>query len=156
MGVVFDGYSFVSGSNTEKGFASHHHRIHECGACRHSILCDQCIWSTKESQHLQTSRSYSGYSEFWEEVKEHVPDIYLPLTMDSVIPSDLCQRVIDGLDKVRHHFVLDTWKPLDILDGDRIDEDLYDCDHRDDHDWFFREFYRVFYLGAQSGVVVVS
>lgn len=110
------------------------------------------IWRTTEAS-VQTSvgRNYAGYAKFKKflyQLNDNKP-FYMPSDTDSgpergIVSAERCVECLAGLDRVRHHFVADAWKP-----GMGGTVSLHT------ESWFFCEFYTVMWRGSQSGAVLI-
>jgi hypothetical protein len=122
---------------------------------------------TPDTKECVAGRSYSGYGDFIDILKKlnEGPLPYIPPSIDSapengLVSSDKCWTCLQTLNKLRHHFVSDSWQPdyTKYINYPKTVEDL-DDDKADDiheHSWFFRDFYTVISLGADGGFVRIS
>jgi hypothetical protein len=119
---------------------------------------------TPETRSGTSGRSYSGYGDFCRELKflNNGPLQYIPPDTDvapeyGFISTDKCLTCIQALDKIRHQLVSDSWQPdpekYCDCNNARYEEDFPKDDDRNQESWFFREFYTVMSLGAESGFV---
>jgi hypothetical protein len=116
------------------------------------------IWQTTDlTRKTSCGRSYSGYSDFCDFLKDlNNGQFYLPPCTDRApecgfLTPERCNLCIQGLDRIRHHFVSNAWIPDYVSPKEVLPED----DLHDDS-WFFREFYSTLSLGSESGVVLIS
>jgi hypothetical protein len=119
---------------------------------------NRIYFRTADTKLAEAGRSYSGYADFYHVLARlhggqahHLP--YMPPSTDAApehgfVEAEQCMNCLRGLDKVRDTFVLPSWTP-DQADGDENTEMHADS-------WFFRDFYRVMYNGANGGVVRIS
>jgi hypothetical protein len=122
------------------------------------------IWrSTEETKIASAGRSYSGYGDFRQCLRDlngGRPLLYMPPSTDTApengyVSADRCRLCLEGLDRLRAHFVPADWKPNPEGgdgDGDTVD----DKDELHADSWFFRQFYTTMWIGAQSGMVRIS
>lgn len=111
--------------------------------------------STPDTKSGSTGRSYSGYSEFYNNLNalNKSPLPYLPPSTDvapecGFVNTEKCILCLQGLNTVRDHFVSPEWK------GDSpFDDSLL---KKDDDSEFFCEFYSLMALGAESGFVRIT
>ncbi len=124
--------------------------------------------STPETKSGSASRSYSGYGDFYRDVNilNKLPLPYMPPSTDMApengfVNTEKCILCLQGLNMVRDHYVAPDWKPDAEKYGEstdhRFDDSLVDKkDNIHDDSWFFREFYSMMALGAESGFVRIS
>jgi hypothetical protein len=119
------------------------------------------IWrSTEETKIASAGRTYSGYGDFRKclyDLNGGSPLPYMPPSTDTApengyVSADRCRLCLEGLDRLRHHFVPADWKP----NPEGGDGDGEDGKEINPHTWFFRPFYTVLWMGAQSGMVRIS
>lgn len=120
---------------------------------------------TADTKVGSAGRTYSGYADFCRDLKtlNKLPLPYLPPSTDiapenGIVSTDKCVLCLQGLNQVRDHFVSSDWKPdadkYGNSDAHRFDNTLVDkTDNIHDDSWFFREFYSMMALGAESGFV---
>jgi hypothetical protein len=116
---------------------------------------------TSETESCGTARSYSGYSDFCEEIRHLSPmtDPYFPPSTDvypyyGIIPADKCAECLQTLDLVRDHFVPRDWTPCpEYSEKTRFTRDTTWYLHPDS--WFFCEFYSALTLAANAGVLCI-
>jgi hypothetical protein len=124
--------------------------------------------STPETKLGCASRSYSGYGEFCRDLdilNKH-PMPYMPPDTDvapeyGFISTDKCILCLQGLNQIRNHYVSPEWRPDPEKYGNSSEHRFNDdsIDKKDDihgDSWFFREFYSMMMLGAESGFVRIS
>lgn len=121
--------------------------------------------STPETKSGSASRSYSGYGDFYRDVNilNKLPLPYMPPSTDiapenGFVNTEKCILCLQGLNMIRDHFVAPDWKPDAEKYGNssdhRFDDSLTDKkDNIHEDSWFFREFYSMMTLGAESGFV---
>jgi hypothetical protein len=124
--------------------------------------------STPETKSGSASRSYSGYGDFYRDVNilNKLPLPYMPPSTDMApengfVNTEKCILCLQGLNMVRDHYVAPDWKPDAEKYGNssdhRFDDSLVDKkDNIHEDSWFFREFYSMMVLGAESGFVKIS
>jgi hypothetical protein len=123
---------------------------------------------TPDTKRGTAGRSYSGYADFCRTLKElnKLPLPYLPPSTDTApengyVNTEKCILCLQGLNMIRDHFVSPEWQPdaekYGNSDEHRFDESLTDKkDNIHEDSWFFREFYSLMALGAESGFVRIS
>jgi hypothetical protein len=124
--------------------------------------------STPETKSGSASRSYSGYGDFYRDVNilNKLPLPYMPPSTDMApengfVNTEKCILCLQGLNMVRDHYVAPDWKPDAEKFGEstdhRFDDSLTDKkDNIHDDSWFFREFYSMMALGAESGFIIIA
>jgi hypothetical protein len=124
--------------------------------------------STPETKSGSASRSYSGYGDFYRDVNilNKLPLPYMPPSTDMApengfVNTEKCILCLQGLNMVRDHYVSPEWQPdaekYGNLSEHRFDNSLTDKkDNIHDDSWFFREFYSMITLGAESGFVRIA
>jgi hypothetical protein len=124
--------------------------------------------STPETKSGSASRSYSGYGDFYRDVNilNKLPLPYMPPSTDMApengfVNTEKCILCLQGLNMVRDHYVAPDWKPDAEKFGEstdhRFDDSLVDKkDNIHDDSWFFREFYSMMALGAESGFIRIA
>lgn len=124
--------------------------------------------STPETKHGTAGRTYSGYADFCRDLNtlNKLPLPYLPPSTDTApengyVNTEKCILCLQGLNMIRDHYVAPDWKPdaekYGNSDAHRFDNSLTDKkDNIHDDSWFFREFYSMMALGAESGFVRIA
>lgn len=124
--------------------------------------------STPETKSGTAGRTYSGYGDFCRTLKElnKLPMPYLPPSVDCApeygfVSTEKCLLCLQGLNQVRDHFVSPSWVPDADKYGNstdhRFDKDNVDKENNIHEDsWFFKEFYSMMALGAESGFVRIA
>ena len=124
--------------------------------------------STPETKRGTAGRTYSGYGDFCRDltILNKLPLPYLPPSTDTApengyVSTEKCLLCLQGLNMVRDHYVAPDWKPDAEKYGEstdhRFDDSLTDKkDNIHDDSWFFREFYSMMALGAESGFVKIA
>lgn len=124
--------------------------------------------STPETKTGTAGRTYSGYADFCRTLKSlnKLPLPYLPPSTDiapenGIVSTDKCVLCLQGLNQVRDHFVSSDWKPdadkYGNSDIHRFNTEIEDKENNiHDDSWFFREFYSMMALGADSGFVRIA
>lgn len=124
--------------------------------------------STAETKRGSAGRSYSGYGDFCRDltILNKLPLPYMPPSTDTApengyVNTEKCILCLQGLNMVRDHYVSPDWKPDAEKYGEstdhRFDDSLIDKkDNIHNDSWFFREFYSMMALGAESGFVRIS
>jgi hypothetical protein len=124
--------------------------------------------STPDTKRGTAGRSYSGYGDFCRDLKvlNKLPLPYMPPSTDTApengyVNTEKCILCLQGLNMVRDHYVSPDWKPDAEKYGNssehRFDKSLTDKkDNIHDDSWFFREFYSMIALGAESGFIRIA
>ncbi len=124
--------------------------------------------STPDTKRGTAGRTYSGYSDFCKDLTtlNKLPMPYLPPSTDSApengyVNTEKCILCLQGLNMIRDHYVSPEWQPdadkYGNSDAHRFDISLTDKkDNIHDDSWFFREFYSMMALGAESGFVRIA
>ena len=123
---------------------------------------------TPDTKTATAGRTYSGYADFCRDLKtlNKLPLPYLPPSTDTApengyVSTDKCILCLQGLNMIRDHFVSPEWQPDSEKYGNscdhRFDDSLTDKkDNIHSDSWFFREFYSMMALGAESGFVRIA
>jgi hypothetical protein len=121
--------------------------------------------TTPETKRGSADRTYSGYADFCRTLNElnKLPLPYLPPSTDTApengyISTEKCILCLQGLNMVRDHFVSPEWQSdadkYGNYNSHRFDDSLTEKkDNIHEDSWFFREFYSMMALGAESGFV---
>lgn len=113
-------------------------------------------------------RSYGGYEDFCRDLKilNKIAMPYMPSSTDTApeygfVSTEKCLLCLQGLNKIRDHYVSSDWIPDAEKYGNswdhRFNDTLVDStDNIHEDSWFFREFYSMISLGAESGFVRIA
>ena len=124
--------------------------------------------STPDTKRGTAGRTYSGYADFCRDLKalNKLPLPYLPPSTDTApengyVSTEKCILCLQGLNMIRDHYVSPEWQPdsekYGNSDAHRFDDSLTDKkDNIHGDSWFFREFYSMMALGAESGFVHIA
>ena len=124
--------------------------------------------STPDTKSVAAGRSYSGYADFCRNLValNKLPLPYMPPSTDTApeygfVTTDKCVLCLQGLNMIRDYYVSPEWQPdaekYGNSDAHRFDNSLNDKkDNIHDDSWFFREFYSMIALGAESGFVRIA
>lgn len=122
---------------------------------------------TPETKIGSASRSYDGYGEFLSKLtklngghRSYMPPDTDIAPENGIVSTERCITCLQGLERVRSHFVSPSFVADPEKYGNSYEHRLYtesvpEEDNIHDDSWFFREFYSMMSVATDSGIVSI-